>query len=588
MGVRKMLGGNLPRYQVWLFVPLLALLLVALACAPAEAPEPIVTEKEVVGEVVKEVPVEKEVVVVATPTPTPVTAPAPAGKVTIMVGDFATETFDPLTIAGSPGGLNYGRILHGFLISGNEKGEKIPGIATEWVLSADGLTWTFTIRPGVKFHDGTELTAEDVFWTFQHYFGPDALEYNTSGTFQLVSREFDKMEMIGPNKVTVTTKTPIPPLAYNLSEVEAAWSGILPRRPKLYDEAAGVAYDKKPIGAGPMWLADHIPGFLMQFERFDDYYFQPKNGFYEDRRVNFKTLDLVLAPEKATRVAAIRAGESDIAPVSLGEKKQVEAGGGRLVFSREGTYIRVRLPGANLKPEYPTYDKRVRQALEYALDKGQIQQLMGGPEVMEIRGWGAVTPSTIGYTVELDARPFNPDKARQLMADAGFPGGKGLPKLFINTFPASATPFIPESAQLAADSWRRELGLDVQVRVRDSTATKKLENAGKLNGQITWRDNETRRNSLKTIQKSYGFPNLKYRYYDDPELVALINDTAEILNPDEQEEALKKAYQRLREETYDISVGYVNISWAVGPRIATWKPWPLAAFPSALHTITLK
>src|ERR671918_1737749 len=117
------------------------------------------------------------------PTATPQAAAPPTevevnpGELMVMVGDFASERFDVAFSLGLAGDLNYGRILHGFLISDNEQREMVPGIANDWNLSDDGLTWTFTIREGVKWHDGTELVPEDVLWTFQHLFGPEAGEH---------------------------------------------------------------------------------------------------------------------------------------------------------------------------------------------------------------------------------------------------------------------------------------------------------------------------------------------------------------------------------------------------------------------------
>jgi peptide/nickel transport system substrate-binding protein len=476
--------------------------------------------------------------------------------------------------------------VHGALINSNEQRELVPGIATKWEMSPDGLTWAFTIRKGVKWHDGSELTPEDVLWTFQHSYGPQALEYSISTTSARITRQLNKIELSGPDTVVLATKQPLLFIDTQFSDTDAGYYPVIPKRAKLHDEAEELAYDNNPIGAGVMKLVGHTPAQVMQFERFEEYYYQPENGFPEDKRVSFQSLDMFVAPEEATRVAAVQAGEADIAPVSLASKKQVEEGGGRLVFALEGVVSQPGLQGC-WEPQHPCHDKRVRQALDYAIDKEVIRDQLYGPEVYELKGWMVVTPSTIGYTPALDPWPFDPDKARQLLADAGYPGGKGFGKLIVNVRAATSLPFMIESAQIAAEFWRRELGLDVEVRVGDSTALKERRYAGELNGQIYWEENDTRIDAISTAG-GYSDPQNQSRWNEDPELFRLAQETLQILDPDKRAEALKKLYLRYREESYHLGIGYAHTPWAVGPRVLTWQPYPVTLYPSALHTITLK
>ena len=175
-----------------------------------------------------------------------------------------------------------------------------------------------------------------------------------------------------------------------------------------------------------------------------------------------------------------------------------------------------------------------------------------------------------------------------MLADAGYPGGKGFGKLILNTSPSTAMPFVVESAQLAAELWRRELGLDVELGLGDNTGLKGKERSRELDGQIWWRDANTRKDSSSLGVARYGDLKSASRMHENPELFRLVQDTYKILDPDKQEETLKKLFLRLKDEDYQISVGYVNIPWAVGPRVNTWHPNPLALYVSALHTITLK
>ena len=570
-----------------LTILLSVLLLVAVACGTAEAPVPTAVPA---GEPTA-APMGGE-----TPQPTavPQGAAPPAeveiysGDVKIMVGDFASERFDIVFSQGLAGDLNYGRILHGFLIADNEQREMVPGIASEWSLSDDGLTWTFTIREGVLWHDGTELVPEDVLWTFQHIFGPQAVNYAVAPTALRVSGQVDTIAMNGRD-VSLTTTTPATELGNTLSESGTSWYSVMPAREEVYNQAAALAYDQNPIGAGPMRFVEHVQASTITFERFADYYYQPDNGFPEDKRVNFERLTLHLVPEESTRVAALQAGDADIAPISVASREQLENGGGRVIFGKEGSYVWVPFVWCWADPDLPCNKKEFRQALHYAIDKELIRdQLYGGPEVFQVKGWAAVTPSTIGYTPALDPFPFDPERARQLLADAGYPDGEGVPPIVLHTWQSTSIPFQTEAAQLAAEYWRRELGLDVEVKVGDSTAIREAWAAGELTGDIIWRDNEARSDAASTLLTGYADPESGTLRSKDPELVRRAQEVAQIVDPDERAQALTEFYPVLREAAYEIGIGYVNIPWGVGPRVESWEPYPLAPNPSALHTIRMK
>jgi peptide/nickel transport system substrate-binding protein len=526
-------------------------------------------------------------------------APSPAevevnpGKVTLLTEQFGTERFDPVfgTI-----GVDYARQFHGFLIASDvEDGRRIviPGIASKWEMSSDGLTWNFTIREGVKFHDGSDVTAEDVLWSLQHFMGPQALEYSKSTTSVFYAGIMDRIEQTGPDQVSMTTTEPLPGLPGDIFEGGGGYSGgiVFPKQTALHDETEEAAYDENPIGTGIIKFVSRIPLQSMTFERFDDFYHQPENGFPNDKRLNFRELDLQLVPEESTRVAALRAGEADMGRVSLGTREQVEAEGGRMVFSPESRAFQIELQGC--REPHPCHDRRVRQALSYALDKELMRDQLFGPEVMQVKGWWVVTPSTIGYSPDLDPYPYDPDKARQLLAEAGYLGGEGFGKLIVDTTDSPFIPFLPESAQMAADLWRRELGLDVEVRLIDKTIDSRdmATRPEIFDGQIKWGDNDARLDANVIAQRRYhlfgGQPGGRLRH-NDPELHGVAEQARDAIGQAEEHSLLNGAYQRLWEEAYHLPVGYINIPWGVGPRIQTWEPYPVAEYASALHTITLK
>ncbi len=578
--------------------PLILLLVFAVACGAAATATPASTAKPTGAPAPVTAPQ-------VTAAPTPIAPPAaPAvnpGRVKLLVGDFGSERYD----------TNYAstnkeirKNFHGHLTSWDLVDGRmviVPGIASKWELSNGGKTTTYTIRKGAKFHDGTEITAEDVLWSLQHGIGSQARAYSKSSPGITYSTIMDRIELTGPDKVSVTTKIPSPELAVYISENEggATQGQVLPKRAVLHDEKDVEAFEAKPIGAGPGKVVKHLKLQSVTFERFDGFFYQPANGFPVDKRYKFKELELVQIPEEATRAAAIRTGEGDIAAISLATRKQVESGGGRVIFGQEAVIIEAFQWGC-WKPQFPCSDKRVRQALNYAFDKKVLQErLMGGPEVMELQGWWVITPSTIGYSPELAPWPFDPNKARQLMAEAGYktptnPGGKDFGKLVINTNPDPLIASLVESAQLVADFWRRELGIEVELKTWDKAAFTSARAVAfeQFDGMISWTAQNTRldaagvtRNYYLNLQK--GGPST--RQHADPELLALVEKSLTGIGQEGFEKNLNSMYRRLREEAYDISAGgYINAPFAVGPRIQAWQPYRVAEYASAMHTIALK
>ena len=598
---------NRLRLRTWqIILPVLALILIfGVACGSAAAPA---EESLPAAETAPQQP-PAQPAAEAAPTAVPQAAVQPEeagmvqvhpGNVTFMVAAWGDERFDRTFSGGASN--SYGRILHGFLIESTAETELIPGIASEWGFSEDGLTWIVTVRDGVKFHDGTDLTAKDVAWSIEHNFGPQAAEYAQSSTAVGFAKKMAKVEQTGPNEVSSTFKSIETGFPGYMSAAGPTWPAIYPARATLRNEEEEAAYDKNPIGAGVMKRGRFVPSEVIEFERYDDYYFQPASGFDEDRTVKFATLDLRLVPEEATRVAAIRAGDADVAPVSLRARPQVEKGGGRIVWGAEGGYFRIMLFGCWTGAEragmetYPCMDKRVRHALSYAVDKELMRdRLYGGPEAMEVErgGWGAVTPSTIGYSADLKPFPFDPAKARALLTEAGYknpdnPNGKDFGPLVVNTWVSALMPFLPESAQLAAENWKRELGIETEVVVGEEVSMKDAYKAGNLDGQIVWRDNETRLDAASIMGSHFGRRDKRDRGHNDPVLFEAVEEAISVFADAERPAALNKLYRQLYEEQYLIGIGTINIPWALGPDVADWQPFPVAFYPSSMHTLILK
>ena len=296
-----------------------------------------------------------------------------SGRVTLMLGGFGAEVFDNTigNLAKEPR-----KHLHGSLTSWDRvdgQMEIVAGIAKKWEMANGGKTLIYTIGEGGKFHGGADITMDDVLWTLQHTVGPQAGDYGGSVAIAF-SRISEKVEMgPGPRQVSVTAKVPIPDVAVYWSENEGGASSgqVMPKRPLLYSQEQSDAYNLDPVGAGPLDLVEHIPQTSMLFERFDDFYYQPANGYPTDKRMQFSEMLMTLVPEEATRVAALATGEGDIGRVSKSTFSQVESGGGRVVLSPESVIIESYLFGC-YDPALPCNNKGVRQALKLCHQQGAV------------------------------------------------------------------------------------------------------------------------------------------------------------------------------------------------------------------------
>ena len=522
------------------------------------------------------------------------------GKVLWMFPSLGNERFDEAHWGG--GTKNFARFVHAMLISGNEHGEMLPGLANDWGVSTDGFSWWFDfdiLESGevVKFHDGSPMTVDDVIWTFQHTMGKGTVEHATNTYLPDLALRTDSIEQTGPNQMTITFN--FINAGYDLislSELGASTRGIVPKRPELWDTQLEQDFDNNPVMAGQMSFVEHVRAERLSLERYDDYFYQPANGFPEDRRMKFTFLDMLIVPEEATRAAALRSGEADIAPVTLENRELVEDGGGRIIFTPEGVYWWVQFPqnwaqgGEEGYPNWkksPFGDARVRKALGYAIDKELMMDRLYGPEVAVVKGWAQVTPGTLGYSPDLDPLPYDPDMARQLLAEAGYPNGEGIGKVILNTWHSPSLPLLPESAQVAADFWETELNLDVEVRVGDSTSLRKAYRAGDLQGQILWRENETKADGMGSTRTYYGMEGPVMPFHQDSALFQHTQDTLAAFEPVAREKAINDLYKVLWDQHHALGIGYVNIPWGVGPRIKTWEPWPRCEFPCGRYTITL-
>ena len=338
----------------------------------------------------------------ATPTPPapPTTGPTGAGqpqrggRLTIAVA-ADPDGLDPhKTVAAAT--FQITRNIYDTLVQTDAESRILPGLAEKWQPSADGLRWTFTLRQGVRFHNGREMTSEDVRYSFERLLSPE--------TASPRAKDFAVVKAVtAPDPRTVVFELSVPQTPF-LSNLAYGWAAVVPR------EAVATLRDK-PVGTGPFKVVEWVKDSHVTLERFDDYFVAGVP--YLDGAV-FRVIT-----DPAARLAALRAGEVDVIP---------ELPAQEIAAVRKDPNLKIiEVPFNGLQyiainNQVPPFDKlEVRQALNYAVDKKAVIETAQFGVGVPI---GSHMPPVSEYYVDLVGRyPYDPERAKQLLAQAGYPNG---------------------------------------------------------------------------------------------------------------------------------------------------------------------
>ena len=233
-----------------------------------------------------------------------------------------------------------------------------------------------------------------------------------------------------------------------------------------------------------------------------------------------------------------------------------------------------------------------------ALDRDAITNKLYSPEAVEAQGWAHVTPHALGWSEALIPPPMNVEKGKQLLASVGFKDGKdaqGNPvQITIDTWEAGDLPFLPQLAELYKQFWEEAYGWKVEVRVGEASAVRQQWNNRQLPGDVLVRTNEARYDGTSVALGGYLNPDIAWRTDKAPDLEPWASTTTPIAKkgldvvspPDAREKAYREMYQQLASYTY---WGYglsTNVPWGYGSRVASYQPWTLVPYLTAIWTAT--
>ena len=541
------------------------------------------------------------------PAATEVMAPAEAEieKFTVMVTTQGNELFNSKYAQGENN--LWQRMAQVWLIGGNFTNgslvlDESTGIASKWEIVDDGLAWEFTIRPGIRFHNGEELDVDDVAFMANWAITEEAAGVSTVR----IAREITNREVTGPDTFKYTFREPLAFFGAAVSEVDNTPIGTvlsedywksLPLGQTIENctpvdvcqQAEAFEADPDPGLPGPFRVINHRYEEEILYERFEDYFLR------QERPYPFRQLSLRVVPELSTRVAALQAGEVDIIEADNTVVNQIQSGGGRIVYAPESVHIWINANGCNRETDNEglpimCHDLRVRQALDYAIDKTKIQALYGGPEAFQIDGMhGIGSPSGLGFDSDLAPYPFDPDRARQLMAEAGYPDGAGFNggRVFpIHTWTGAGAPLTVELSTLICEGWKTELGINCEVNVGEEVSLKEVQYAGEIAGQYLVRTNENTFDGGRRMLGRYAREGA-YIAFDEDIAADVLAAGALIGTQAERHEAYHTALKTIYDKHYDFTPGFLNQPYGVSDRVRSWTPWPLAPYMSSLWTVDI-
>jgi len=371
----------------------------------------------------------------------------PKGTITSAVVDFGQESMDPIFFESL-----WGWMMYDSLLRWDKDNNFIPGVADSWTVSPDGLTWTFKIHKGIKFHNGDPLTAADVKFSVDR-FGDTKISSNPWSRY--ISYDYNKKNSIVIDDYTYQF---VSDHAEPAQAIVFAWTRILPK--KYFEKVGQDEFRKHPVGSGPWKFVEFVSKTRCKLEANTDYWRKdeiPAYQYYVE----------LMVPELATRISMLKTGEVDMATIDYDRIPDLIKAGfatesimppGTCSMYFQGTW----LPGAGA-----TSDIRVRQAMSYALNRQEIcDTFFSGYAKPGAQFY--MYPGCYGWSDKLAADPFDPEKAKDLLKEAGYPGKFADPTIHIYTTAPAGLAGGQDLVLLLINYWKAA-GLDVKMEVVDQS-----------------------------------------------------------------------------------------------------------------------
>jgi peptide/nickel transport system substrate-binding protein len=430
-------------------------------------------------------------------------------------------------------------------------------LAESWTESPDGLVYEFKLRQGLQFHNGDPCTAEDVKFSFERYKGSGAQE---------LQAKVKGVEVVDSHTVRVVLQEPWPDFMTFYGSSATAAGLIVPK--KYLEQVGDEGFLKHPIGLGPYKFVSHTAGVEVVLEANEQYW----------RKVpNIKRLVIRGVPDVSTRLAMLKSQEADFVSALQGASAEEAKRDPNLqvVDTRHPSMYWIEFAD-QWDPKSPWADKRLRLAVNYALDRQAISEaacLGFCPPA------GVIVPRLMDYALQVEPPPYDPKQAKQLLAEAGYPNGIDAGEF------VPIPPFYDVAEAVVNDL--NAVGIRVRIRTMERAAFLAAWREKKLRGLFMTASGAS--GNAATRAEMFMYSKGQYAYGGYPDIDDLVRQQAKERDQAKREALLQRIQQLTVERVMFAPIMDLRGLTGVGPRVAehTINSIPLHPYP-ALEDIRLK
>jgi peptide/nickel transport system substrate-binding protein len=470
-------------------------------------------------------------------------APGPdPGPAKATVVQSSVSLGDPHIVSDSTNRLSILFSIYEPLVSLEDNGAFKPSLAERWVVSEDARTWTFTLRRGVTFHNGSTLRAGDVVASIRRALDPAI--GGAFGTQGVLATYLGTAEVKALDEATVriVTAEPMADLLDLVAAILIGPEGALADLPRSY------------VGTGPYRVA------ALSNERVD----LRAHDRYWGRAPAYQEIRFAAEPDAGKRVEALARGDADIAAgIGIEGKTRLAAQGGATVHERESALCIIFMLNAQ---KGACTDRRVRQALNYALDVDAIIAEIKKGAATRLNGY--LTAHHFGFDPETPAYPHDPEKARRLLAEAGY--GKGLTLVF--DIPATMPDEAPALARMMAEQYKR-VGITVKtVEHSDRAAYSEMVRDKKINDACCF--DSSPRSTFRVLREKLhsALRGPWWEGYANPQVDALIAKAQATVSDAERQRIYREIYTIVRDDAPWVFLYRPTNYWGARETVAGWTP----------------